>query len=135
MHRQQRPANSRPPSQAHARHNASQGRLSGKRLAGPEHLVNRNPAKERTAMQGAPANPTGFALQVSAFSQPGPATVMAEELQKSGHKARIRQVGTATGSSTYSVEVGQFADARKATHFQRNFERSSGYPTILVPVR
>ena len=101
----------------------------------PEHLVNRNPAKERSAMQAAPANPTGFALQVSAFSQPGPATVMAEELQKSGHKARIRQVGTATGASTYSVEVGQFADARKATHFQRNFERSSGYPTILVPVR
>ena len=101
----------------------------------PEHLVQRNPAKERGAMQTAPSNPTSFALQVSAFSQPGPATVMAEELQKSGHKARIRQLGSPTGAETYSVEVGQFADARKATHFQRSFERSSGYPTILVPIR
>ena len=101
----------------------------------PEHVVQRDPVRERSAMQAAPASPTSFALQVSAFSQPGPATVMAEELQKSGHKARIRQVGSPTGTSTYSVEVGQFADARKATHFQRNFERNSGYPTLLVPVR
>jgi cell division septation protein DedD len=101
----------------------------------PESIVYRNQAKERGAMAAAPTNTTSFALQVSAFSQPGPASVMAEELQKSGHKARIRQVGTPAGGSRYSVEVGRFADARKATHFQRSFERNSGYPTILVPVR
>ncbi len=104
-------------------------------IQNPEHIVNRDPVRERQAMQAAPTNPTSFALQVSAFSQPGPATVMAEELQKSGHKARIRQVGSPNGTNTYSVEVGQFADARKATHFQRTFERHSGYPTLLVPIR
>jgi hypothetical protein len=97
---------------------------------GVEHVVHRNPAKERLAMAAAPATPTSFALQVSAFTEPAPANVMVDELKKSGHDARIRQV-----ANTYSVEVGQFADARQATRFQRSFERHSGYPTILIPIR
>jgi cell division septation protein DedD len=97
---------------------------------GLEHVVHRDPVKERLAMAAVPATPTTFALQVSAFTQPAPASVMVDELKKSGHNARIRQV-----ANTYSVEVGRFADASQATRFQRNFERHSGYPTILIPIR
>lgn len=100
-----------------------------------EDIVQRNPRMERAARAAAPVDPSAYALQVSSFSQMGPAGVMVSELKRSGHDARVRPITRASGQSTFSVEVGRFADAGSATRFQRTFERRAGYPTILIPVR
>lgn len=103
----------------------------------PVTVVQRNPDKERAALSAKPAAAalTGYALQVAAFSTPGPAQVVAEQLTSSGHKARVRSVTGADGATVYRIEVGQFASASEAGRFQRTFDRSSGYSTVLVPVR
>ncbi len=105
--------------------------------AQPLTMVKRNPAKERAALEAKPSGgaTSGYCLQVAAFSTPGPAQVVAEQLASSGHQARVRGVSGADGSAVYRIEVGQFADASGAGRFQRKFERDSGYSTVLVPLR
>jgi len=100
-------------------------------------MVNRNPDKERAALHAKPVDggPTGYCLQVAAFSTESPAKTVAAQLSSSGHQARVRSVAGAGGATVYRVEVGQFPDAKAAGRFQRKFDRQSGYSTVLVPVR
>lgn len=101
--------------------------------AAPLTLVDRNPDRERAALE-VPEVKSSFALQVSAFSTAGPAQVVAQQLQGTGHDARVRAVAGEDGQPLFRVEVGHFADAKQATRFQRTFERASGYSTVMVPV-
>jgi cell division septation protein DedD len=102
--------------------------------APPVNLVQRDPAAEKRAFSQQPAVATKFALQVSAFNRVDPAQVVANELKRVGHRARVREVAKQNGQLAYRVEVGQFSSARDATVFQRRFERKSGYSTVLVPI-
>ncbi len=102
--------------------------------AGPEALtvIARNPAKEQAALDAGAQVVGGYALQVAAFGSEGPAQVVARQLGAGGHDARVRVVASGE-TSLYRVEVGQFADAKAAGEFQKGFERTSGYSTVLVP--
>lgn len=105
------------------------------RAAVPLTLVERNPDQERAALDPPTGAPAGaFALHVSAFASKTPADVVAEQLKSGGHDARVRAAGRTEGEIRWRVEIGRFADARKATTFQDTFERDSGYSTVLVPV-
>lgn len=88
---------------------------------------------------GAPRAPdpsdVGWTLQVSAFRTEAPARVVADQLRASGHEAQVRALDSKDGEQRYRVEVGQFADARGAARFQRSFEQTAGYSTLVVAVR
>ena len=101
----------------------------------PVSIVRRDPKRERAALEGGTKVGSSFALQVSVFDSPGPAQAVASQLQSAGHDARVRSLQGADGRSLYRVEVGHFSQAKAATKFQHRFERSSGYSTVLVPVR
>jgi len=95
--------------------------------------VRRNPERERQAFKKRAQPAKRFALQVSAFNALGPARTVAQELKKTGHAAKVREVAM-NGALSYRVEVGEFGSAREASRFQRRFERRSGYSTVMVPV-
>ena len=101
----------------------------------PVSVVRRDPKRERAALDGGAKVASSFALQVSVFDSAGPAQAVAGQLQSAGHDARVRPLQGADGRTLYRVEVGRFSAAKAATKFQRRFERSSGYSTVLVPVR
>jgi len=75
----------------------------------------------------------GFTLQVSAFESKETASMVASELTSAGHPAHLREV-TSAGRAFFRVEVGSFASAEAAGRYQRQFERASGYSTVLVAV-
>jgi len=85
------------------------------------------------AVEDAAPGEGGYALQVSAFEARAPAALVAGELREGGHETRLREV-RANGRKFWRVEVGHFDKPADAQAFQRRFERSSGYSTILVTV-
>lgn len=100
----------------------------------PLNLIERDPKKEKAAMGAGVPVRGAFAMQVSVFSSEGPAQVVAEQLLGSGHKAGVRRVQAQSGKTVWRVEVGRFEDVKKAEKVQKEFERASGYSTVLVPV-
>ncbi len=79
-------------------------------------------------------NESGFALQVSVFEEERTAKLVAGELVSSQQPARVRRVVSA-GRTLFRVEVGRFDTPAQASVFQRDFERASGYSTVLVALR
>ena len=100
----------------------------------PVTLVKRNPAREEAALAGAQVAPSQYALQISAFRSASPANVVASQLRTAGHEASVRELADAQGP-LWRVEVGRFDSTRTASAFQREFERTAGYSTVMVPVR
>jgi cell division septation protein DedD len=100
----------------------------------PVTVVERSPEAEEAALAGAPST-TRYALQVSAFGAPDPARAVAEQLRSAGHAAQVREAVGEDGAPSWRVEVGPFPDVPAASAFQRQFEASAGYPTVMVPVR
>ncbi len=101
----------------------------------PVTLVERNPTREQAALEaGGTQTPPQYSLQVSAFRSESPARVVANQLRTAGHEATVRHVEANTGA-LWRVEVGRFESTRSATAFQREFERSAGYSTVMVAVR
>lgn len=99
-------------------------------------LVERNPALEQAALDApAPQLDTKYALEVSAFRSPEPAKVVANQLESAGHDVRVRELPGDNGGKVWRVEVGDFEDTRTAGVFQRQFEQTAGYPTVMVSVR
>jgi len=76
---------------------------------------------------------TGYTLQVSAFEVKVAADAVTGELKSGGYPAAIREV-RANGRTFWRVEVGFFDSATKASAYQGQFERKSGYKTVMVPV-
>lgn len=103
--------------------------------AAPVTLVERDPKREQAALEaGAVQTPPQYSLQVSAFRSESPARVVANQLRTAGHEASVRHVEADTGA-LWRVEVGRFESTRSASAFQREFERSAGYSTVMVAVR
>lgn len=103
--------------------------------AAPLTVVDRDPRRESAALDGAATARSQYALQVSAFRSESPAEVVANQLRSAGHEVSVRQVADEDGTPLWRVEVGRFESTRTASVFQREFERSAGYPTVMVPVR
>lgn len=76
---------------------------------------------------------TGYTLQVSAFEVKDAATAVTGELEAGGYPARMREV-SANGRTFWRVEVGFFESPAAASGYQGQFERKSGYKTVMVPV-
>ncbi|MGM0576279.1 MAG: SPOR domain-containing protein [Myxococcota bacterium] len=102
---------------------------------GPFTLVDRTPDQERAALDGSAAPDSRYVLEVSSLKSEGPAEVVAGELRKKGHDARVRRITGEDDSTLWRVEIGTFEDMQTAGAFQREFERKAGYPTVMVPVR
>ncbi|MCB9728333.1 MAG: SPOR domain-containing protein [Deltaproteobacteria bacterium] len=103
-------------------------------VVAPLTVVERSPAAEDAAL-AVPPSDTRYALQVSAFGAPEPARLVADQLRTAGHAVQVREATGDDGAPMWRVEVGPFDDVRSASDFQRQFERSAGYPTVMVPVR
>ena len=100
----------------------------------PVTLTQRSPHAEGAASAAIAALENKYALQVSTLSRQSDASVVVDSLRARGHEARVRPLATNVGRDLYRVEVGQFADARSASQYQKRFELKSGYTTMVVAI-
>ena len=73
-------------------------------------------------------------LEVSAFGSAAPAEMVANQLRSGGHAVKVRQFSDPKGQTIWRVEVGNFDSMKKAGVFQRQFERTAGYSTVMIPI-
>jgi hypothetical protein len=60
--------------------------------------------------------------------------MVATQLRSGGHAVNVRQLSDPRGQTIWRVEVGEFADMTRASSFQRQFERTAGYSTVMIPI-
>ena len=101
------------------------------RLAPPVPVT---PRAEGAASAAVDALENKYALQVSTLSRQSDASVVVDSLRARGHEARVRPLASTVGRDLYRVEVGQFANARSASQYQKRFELKSGYTTMVVAI-
>ena len=101
----------------------------------PLTWISTNPAKERKSLEAAAPKPSKqYALEVSAFGSAAPAEMVASQLRSGGHAVNVRQLSDPRGQTIWRVEVGTFKDMNAASTFQRQFERTAGYSTVMIPI-
>jgi cell division septation protein DedD len=93
-----------------------------------------DPVKERKSLATAQGPPKQYALEVSAFGSAAPAEMVASQLRSGGHAVNVRQLSDPRGQTIWRVEVGQFKSMSSASTFQRQFERTAGYSTVMIPI-
>ena len=110
-------------------------RATSKTPAKPLTWIATNPQKERHSLEkGKPEATRHYALEVSAFASAAPAEMVASQLRRGGHAVHVRQLSDPRGQTIWRVEVGEFADMTRASSFQRQFERTAGYSTVMIPI-
>ena len=114
--------------------NPSPTRRATKAPAKPLTWISTNPAKERKSLAPTPQPAKQYALEVSAFGSAAPAEMVASQLRSGGHAVNVRQLSDPQGKTIWRVEVGSFKDMSSASNFQRQFERSAGYSTVMIPI-
>jgi len=93
-----------------------------------------DPVKERKSLEPSQAPSKQYALEVSAFGSAAPAEMVASQLRSGGHAVNVRQLSDPRGQTIWRVEVGKFANMASASTFQRQFERTAGYSTVMIPI-
>lgn len=100
----------------------------------PLTWISTDPAKERSSLEGSTAATKQYALEVSAFGSAAPAEMVASQLRSGGHAVNVRQLSDPRGQTIWRVEVGSFKNMSTASTFQRQFERTAGYSTVMIPI-
>jgi len=100
----------------------------------PLTWISTDPAKERKSLEPAKTPRKSYALEVSAFGSAAPAEMVASQLRNGGHAVNVRQLTDPRGQTIWRVEVGKFDTMTSASTFQRQFERTAGYSTVMIPI-
>jgi cell division septation protein DedD len=116
--------------------------IAGKKAASVAHAtpqkpltwISTDPAKERSSLEGSTTATKQYALEVSAFGSAAPAEMVASQLRSGGHAVNVRQLSDPRGQTIWRVEVGSFKNMSTASTFQRQFERTAGYSTVMIPI-
>jgi len=114
--------------------NPAPAKVNAKGPQKPLTWISTNPAKERKALEAAKTATKEYALEVSAFGSAAPAEMVASQLRSGGHKVNVRQLSDPRGQTIWRVEVGKFENMSAASTLQRQFERTAGYSTVMIPI-
>ena len=129
------PAKGARPSVPAAVKRSGQAQSGAKGPAKPLTWIATDPSKERESLaKKGPQSTKQYALEVSAFASAAPAEMVASQLRNGGHAVNVRQLSDPRGQTIWRVEVGKFGDMSAASTFQRQFERTAGYSTVMIPI-